>query len=86
MSSNIYGSQSQDLQRDAVLVVGETEASSRPRPAAGPGAEPDAQPARARPGSRCGSTGAEDALARLYALAQALGSDLGRFQALVGRR
>ena len=29
--------------------------------------------------------GAEDALARLYALAQALGNDLGRFQALVGR-
>ena len=29
--------------------------------------------------------GAEDALARLYTLAQALGNDLGRFQALVGR-
>ena len=29
--------------------------------------------------------GAEDALARLYPLAQALGNDLGRFQALVGR-
>ena len=29
--------------------------------------------------------GAEDALARLYALAQALGNDLGRFQALAGR-
>ena len=29
--------------------------------------------------------GAEDALARLYALAQALGNDLTRFQALVGR-
>ena len=28
--------------------------------------------------------GVEDALARLYALAQALGNDLGRFQALVG--
>ena len=36
-------------------------------------------------GSRCGSTGAENALARLYALAQALGNDLARFQALVGR-
>ena len=30
--------------------------------------------------------GAEDALVRLYTLAQALGNDLGRFQALVGRR
>ena len=29
--------------------------------------------------------GAEDALARLYTLAQALGNDLQRFQALVGR-
>ena len=29
--------------------------------------------------------GAEDALARLYTLAQTLGNDLGRFQALVGR-
>ena len=29
--------------------------------------------------------GAEDALARLYTLAQALGNDLARFQALVGR-
>ena len=29
--------------------------------------------------------GAEDALVRLYTLAQALGNDLGRFQALVGR-
>ena len=29
--------------------------------------------------------GAEDALARLCTLAQALGNDLGRFQALVGR-
>ena len=29
--------------------------------------------------------GAEDALARLYTLAQALGNDLGRFQALVSR-
>ena len=29
--------------------------------------------------------GAEDALARLYTLAQALGNDLRRFQALVGR-
>ena len=29
--------------------------------------------------------GAEDTLARLYTLAQALGNDLGRFQALVGR-
>ena len=29
--------------------------------------------------------GAEDALARRYSLAQALGNDLGRFQALVGR-
>ena len=29
--------------------------------------------------------GAEDALARLYALAQALGNDYGRFEALVGR-
>ncbi len=29
--------------------------------------------------------GAEDALMRLYTLAQALGNDLGRFQALVGR-
>ena len=29
--------------------------------------------------------GVEDALARLYALAQALGNDLGRFQALAGR-
>ena len=29
--------------------------------------------------------GAENALARLYALAQALGNDLARFQALVGR-
>ena len=29
--------------------------------------------------------GAEDALARLYTLAQALGNDLTRFQALVGR-
>ena len=29
--------------------------------------------------------GAEDALSRLYALAQALGNDLARFQALVGR-
>ena len=28
---------------------------------------------------------AEDALVRLYTLAQALGNDLGRFQALVGR-
>ena len=29
--------------------------------------------------------GVENALARLYALAQALGNDLARFQALVGR-
>ena len=29
--------------------------------------------------------GAEDALARLYSLAQGLGNDLGPFQALVGR-
>ena len=29
--------------------------------------------------------GAEDALMRLYTLAQALGNDLGRFQSLVGR-
>ena len=29
--------------------------------------------------------GAEDALVRLYSLAQALGNDLARFQALVGR-
>ena len=29
--------------------------------------------------------GAEDALARLYALAQALGNDYGRFEELVGR-
>ena len=29
--------------------------------------------------------GAEDALARLYTLAQALGNDLRRFQSLVGR-
>ena len=36
-------------------------------------------------GSKVRFDGAEDALARLYALAQALGNDLGRFQALVGR-
>ena len=29
--------------------------------------------------------GAEDALARLYSLAQALGNDIGRFRTLVGR-
>ena len=36
-------------------------------------------------GSRCGSTGAENALEQLFALAQALGNDYVRFEELVGR-
>ena len=47
--------------------------------------EPDRRGVGRARSDRGAVDGAEDALARLYSLAQALGNDLARFQALVGR-
>ena len=84
--AGVMNSQLKDDNHGGALEFRTSAPFRTPTPAAWPSSSPCPRGYRSSAaGSRYGFDRAENALARLYSLAQALANDLARFQALVGR-